>query len=119
MRSKRRRVSSSFTDSPSLQAYRFRGGFIPESICEAGRNISTAAAIWQAGARFRARLEPVMSTFDRREFIKLAGLGGAVFASGLAGCASAGGERAADDEFYFVQLSDTHWGFEGAPNPDA
>ena len=23
------------------------------------------------------------------------------------------------DDFYFVQLSDCHWGFEGPPNPDA
>jgi 3',5'-cyclic AMP phosphodiesterase CpdA len=55
---------------------------------------------------------------DRREFLKLAGLGGAVFASGLAGCASmAGGKQ---EEFYFVQLSDSHWGFKGAAlNPDA
>ncbi len=52
---------------------------------------------------------------DRREFLKLAGLGGAVFASGLPGVALATGE----DDFYFVQLSDTHWGFEGPPNPDA
>src|SRR6266478_6461133 len=60
---------------------------------------------------------------DRREFLKLAGLGGVVFASSL------GAARAADtlaaakpgefDDFYFVQLSDSHWGFEGPPNPDA
>jgi 3',5'-cyclic AMP phosphodiesterase CpdA len=63
--------------------------------------------------------ETVMArTIDRRDFLKLAGLGGAVFASGLAGCA--GMARAEQDEFYFVQLSDTHWGFEGpAVNPDA
>ncbi len=54
-----------------------------------------------------------MPTFDRREFIQLAGLGGLVFASGLAGATSGA------DDFCFVQLSDTHWGFEGAPNPDA
>jgi len=55
---------------------------------------------------------------DRRDFLKLAGLGGAVFASGLAGCAGMAG--AEQDEFYFVQLSDTHWGFKGpAANPDA
>jgi len=55
---------------------------------------------------------------DRREFLKLAGLGGAVFASGLAGCAGLGGSK--QDDFYFVQLSDTHWGFKGpALNPDA
>ena len=57
-------------------------------------------------------------SIDRREFLKLAGLGGAVFVSGLAGCAGLGGAR--QDDFYFVQLSDTHWGFKGpALNPDA
>src|SRR5258708_20292539 len=55
---------------------------------------------------------------DRRDFLKLAGLGGAVFASGLAGCAGMAGAKR--DDFYFVQLSDTHWGFKGATlNPDA
>jgi hypothetical protein len=55
---------------------------------------------------------------DRRDFLKLAGLGGAVFVSGLAGCAGMGGAK--QDDFYFVQLSDTHWGFKGpALNPDA
>jgi Calcineurin-like phosphoesterase len=54
---------------------------------------------------------------NRREFLKLAGLGGVgvVFSSALPGVARA----AAADEFYFLQLSDTHWGFEGPPNPDA
>ncbi len=57
-------------------------------------------------------------SIDRREFLKLAGLGGAVFASGLAGCASMAGAK--QEDFYFVQLSDTHWGFKGpALNPDA
>ena len=56
---------------------------------------------------------------DRREFLRLAGLGGGVvFASGLTGCATGMGGSVQDD-FYFVQLSDTHWGFSGAPNPDA
>lgn len=55
---------------------------------------------------------------DRRDFLKLAGLGGAVFVSGLAGCAGLG--RPAQEDFYFVQLSDPHWGFHGpAVNPDA
>src|SRR3954469_4594917 len=54
---------------------------------------------------------------NRRDFLRIAGFGGVVFASGLAGCA--GAKTAAADEFYFVQLSDTHWGFQGAPNPDA
>src|SRR2546425_4525746 len=57
-------------------------------------------------------------SIDRREFLKLAGLGGVVFASGLAGGAKFAG--AAQDDFYFVQLSDTHWGFNGpVVNPDA
>jgi hypothetical protein len=58
-------------------------------------------------------------TIDRRTFLQLAALGGgAVFASSLAGAASKAG--AADyDDFYFVQLSDSHWGFSGAAiNPD-
>ncbi len=55
---------------------------------------------------------------NRRDFLKLAGLGGVVFASGLAGCAHAG--RDGEREFHFVQLSDTHWGFNGPKaNPDA
>lgn len=62
-------------------------------------------------------------TIDRRDFLKLAGLGGAVFASGLGNFASAASMAAKQggdyDDFYFVQLSDTHWGYEGAPNPEA
>src|SRR5204863_8542268 len=58
-----------------------------------------------------------MPGIDRRQFLKLAGLGGVAFASGLA--RSADNYAAAQDEFFFVQLSDTHWGFQGAPNPDA
>jgi Calcineurin-like phosphoesterase len=61
----------------------------------------------------------IMRNIDRREFIRLAGFGGAVFASGLAGSALAADATKAADDFYFVQLSDSHWGFEGAPNPDA
>ena len=59
---------------------------------------------------------------NRRDFMKLAGLGGVIFASGLSGCVSAGASKlgvAEQEDFYFVQLSDTHWGFEGAPNPEA
>src|ERR1700687_5581097 len=56
--------------------------------------------------------------YDLRDFIRLAGLGGVVFASGLARGVSRAGAGASD--FYFVQLSDTHWGFDGpAANPDA
>jgi len=59
-------------------------------------------------------------TMDRRTFLQLAALGGgAVFASGLAGGAPMT-PGAPYDDFYFVQLSDSHWGFNGpAVNPDA
>lgn len=67
--------------------------------------------------------------WNRRDILRLAGLGGVVFASGMVGCASApatltagrtrGPELAPNDDFFFLQLSDTHWGFKGAPNPEA
>ena len=52
---------------------------------------------------------------DRRDFLKLSGMAGVAFASGLFPAARA----QTAPEFHFVQLSDTHWGFKGAPNPDA
>jgi 3',5'-cyclic AMP phosphodiesterase CpdA len=60
---------------------------------------------------------------DRRDFIRLAAFGGLAYASGLR-AAPYGGKDAADtamakDDFYFVQLSDIHWGYEGPNNPDA
>ena len=59
----------------------------------------------------------------RRDFLKLAGLAGVVFSSRLSGLASAASNTITRDgrydDFFFVQLSDTHWGFEGPPNPDA
>src|SRR3989442_11248462 len=58
-----------------------------------------------------------MHPLSRRSFLKIAGVGGVVFASRLARGADAYAPSA--DEFYFVQLSDTHWGFQGAANPDA
>src|SRR6266404_8951357 len=71
---------------------------------------------------FREELH-VSHPIDRREFLKLAGLGGVVFASSLGAARAAGTMAAAKggtyDDFYFVQLSDSHWGFEGPPNPDA
>lgn len=61
--------------------------------------------------------------FDRRAFLKLTALGGgAVFMSGLYRPSLAGegaGKALPEDDFYFVQLSDSHWGFSGPPNPDA
>jgi hypothetical protein len=57
----------------------------------------------------------------RREFMQLLGLGGVVFASGLAGACSNILRKSGDPEndFFFVQLSDSHWGFKGPPNPEA
>ena len=63
-----------------------------------------------------------MNPFDRRQFLQLAGVGGAaVFISGLPRAAGAadGTGAAKEEDFHFVQLSDCHWGFEGAANPDA
>jgi 3',5'-cyclic AMP phosphodiesterase CpdA len=61
---------------------------------------------------------------DRRDFLNLAAVGGgAVFASALPGCAAHAAESMAAGadykDFYFVQLSDTHWGYQGPANPDA
>lgn len=50
-------------------------------------------------------------SLNRRDFLKLTSVGGAVFSTGLAGMnAFAQSER--QNAFYFVQLSDTHWGFD-------
>jgi hypothetical protein len=58
-----------------------------------------------------------MTEFSRKEFLTLAGIGGVVFASGLGHIARAAGIQ---QDFHFVQLSDTHWGFNGPKaNPDA
>jgi predicted phosphodiesterase len=55
---------------------------------------------------------------NRRNFLKIAGFGGVVFASGLA--RGADSYQAGEEEFFFVQLSDTHWGFQGpAVNPES
>jgi hypothetical protein len=65
-------------------------------------------------------------TINRRDLLALMGAGGVVFASGFAGCAGkqrpAAGEGAggaAGEDFYFLQLSDTHWGYRGPANPEA
>lgn len=60
-----------------------------------------------------------MDPFDRRRFLQLTAYGGAVFASGIGAAARAADSAPPEDDFYFVQLSDAHWGFEGPPNPDA
>jgi 3',5'-cyclic AMP phosphodiesterase CpdA len=70
-----------------------------------------------------------MNEQNRRDFLALIGIGGVVFTSGLAGCAAGPTDRPAAagpapapspppaDDFFFLQLSDTHWGFKGPPNP--
>jgi hypothetical protein len=56
---------------------------------------------------------------ERREFLKLLGFGGIVFVSGLGPFAHAAGEMGQRDDFFFLQLSDTHWGFNNPKiNPD-
>jgi len=58
---------------------------------------------------------------QRRDFLALTAVGGgAVFATGLAGCAGHAEAMSNDyKDFYFVQMSDTHWGYKGPDNPDA
>lgn len=54
---------------------------------------------------------------DRRSFLRLGAVGGgAVFMSGLYGKAWA---QQGGGDFYFVQLSDAHWGYRGPANPEA
>src|SRR5262249_27822298 len=56
---------------------------------------------------------------NRRDLLKLAGMGVAVFVSGTT-VRAGGSSQKAYDSFYFVQISDTHWGFTGPNiNPDS
>ncbi len=57
---------------------------------------------------------------DRRDFLKLVGMGSAVFVLGRQGSADAAEASGGKDDFMFVQLSDAHWGFDDPKiNPDA
>jgi hypothetical protein len=61
-----------------------------------------------------------MKDMDRRQFIRLMGIGGVgvVFIPGLVSTAYAAGGEGGD--LFFVQMSDTHWGFTGPNiNPDS
>ena len=61
------------------------------------------------------------TTMERRQFLtaSLAGLGGIVFASDLWRGRAARAASHSGEDFFFVQLSDTHWGFKNpAINPD-
>jgi Calcineurin-like phosphoesterase len=82
-----------------------------------------------------------MKTYERRDILRLFGVSGVTFASGLWGCGApmsagpgaavpgaeaaslsgtqAGGAPPPNEDFFFLQLSDTHWGFSGPPNPEA
>jgi hypothetical protein len=63
--------------------------------------------------------------------MKLIGVGGLVYASSLSACTTSllsgpavaasgdGRRRHRREDFLFLQLSDTHWGFSGPPNPEA
>jgi 3',5'-cyclic AMP phosphodiesterase CpdA len=54
----------------------------------------------------------------RRHFVKLLGFGAAVFMSG-AGSKAFGTTVTSGEDFMFLQMSDTHWGFSNpAVNPD-
>ncbi len=78
----------------------------------------------------------------RRDVLALASFGGVVFASGLVGCGGAPGAGAPPqvassdpnarvaapptalaapkvEDFFFLQLTDTHWGYKGPANPEA
>lgn len=61
--------------------------------------------------------------WQRRDFLRLLGVGGLAFASGLPGCSEASSPAPRvgrkQEDFFFLQLSDTHWGFEGPANPEA
>lgn len=58
---------------------------------------------------------------QRRDFLSLAAAGGgAVYVSGLPGCASRTEVPSSSyKDFYFVQMSDSHWGYKGPENPDS
>jgi 3',5'-cyclic AMP phosphodiesterase CpdA len=51
--------------------------------------------------------------------VKLASVGGVVFASRLAGAKGARKKSDVREDFFFLQLSDTHWGYAGVSNPKA
>lgn len=70
----------------------------------------------------------MIDSIKRRELLKLAGIGGVVFVSGLSRMfASAIAATNATsptiampaEDFYFIQMSDTHWGYAGPANLDS
>lgn len=70
-----------------------------------------------AAPNLRAAAQEWGPHMQRRDFVNLvAAGGGAVFASQLAGCAGLG---RSEGDYFFVQISDTHWGYQGPANPEA
>src|SRR3982750_1008527 len=67
-------------------------------------------------AKSDTRSDPGVSLLaSRRDLLRIAAFGGIVFATGLPGFRAG----AANPDFYFVQLSDLHWGFaDPKVNPD-
>ena len=56
---------------------------------------------------------------DRRDFLRLLGIGSAVLVLGPRRIAGAADMTTGKDDYFFVQLSDTHWGFADPKiNPD-
>ena len=56
---------------------------------------------------------------NRRDFLKLAALGGGVVVMSSLTQGARAAAAAPLEDFYFVQLSDAHWGYSGPDNPDA
>src|SRR5215467_9644097 len=87
------------------------------------RNFSTAASVLPSESP-RVTLQTIKELqmselMNRRDLLKLAGMGVAVFVSGTT-VRAGGTQQKMNDSFYFVQLSDTHWGFTGPSiNPDS
>jgi len=57
---------------------------------------------------------------DRRNFLKLTGLGSTVLVLSPRNFTFASDSKMMQDDFLFIQLSDSHWGFTGPKvNPDS
>src|SRR5262249_32875617 len=91
-------LSSLFNIRPRFYLFYSRPEFSPYR----GISAPLKQSIWlQANKTSGGRKK----SMERRDFIKLAGLGGVVFASGL-GFRAFGGSFDKRNDFYFVQLSD-------------
>ncbi len=65
----------------------------------------------------------MIDPMQRRDLLRLAGVGGLVFASSLTGFFGPASANAAivapsAQDFFFIQMSDSHWGYEGPQNPE-